>query len=164
MSAVLSSPILIQYALCLASAVFYVSGTAAMKLYGDLPFGLLMVPVGAAFILAAWFEVAVLRTARVGQVFLLIFAFEVTLTSLLAFVVLNERYSTRELIGLATIIAGIALMVPGRGADFALREATAVAAVPPAAANTEFPASTDSPFHGQDYIPPSQGETAWPRT
>lgn len=112
-SALTSSVILLSVALCFASAVFYVAGTAAMKLLGHLPFIVLMIPVGLTFVVAAWFEVAVLRHARLGQVFLLIFAFEVTLTALLALFFLNERYSLREVLGLATIIAGIVLLVSG---------------------------------------------------
>ena len=136
-----TTSLLTPVALCLASAVFYVAGTAAMKLYGHAPFALLMVPVGLAFLLAAWFEVAVLRSTRVGQVFLLIFAFEVVLTALLAFVVLQERYSVREMLGLATIVTGIAILVsadhdpcgpPGDVPDARLPDAARATAVTPA--------------------------------
>lgn len=121
MVSAVGSSVLFSVGLCLASAVFYVAGTAAMKLYGHLPFAMLMVPVGLTLLVAAWFEVAVLRHARMGQVFLLIFAFEVTLTALVALLVLNEKYAPREYAGLATIVAGIGLLLSGRAEPLAVR-------------------------------------------
>jgi len=112
-------------AMCFASAAFYVAATVVMKLFGGFRFALLLVPIGIIFFTAARFEVMVLRDGRLGQVFLLIFAFEIVMTSFLAFVVMRETYTARKMSGLVTIVIGIALMLHGGGTRTAAHEGRA---------------------------------------
>ena len=122
MGVVLSNPNVFMIAMCFASAAFYVAATVVMKLFGGFHFALLLVPIAITFFPAAWFEVMVLRDGRLGQVFLLIFAFEIVITAFLAFVVLRETYTAREVLGLVTIVIGIALMFHGGGTRTAAHE------------------------------------------
>lgn len=120
--------------MCFLSAGFYVAATMVMKLMGHQPFALLLVPILLTFGTAAWFEVMVLRDGRLGQVFLLIFAFEVVMTALFAIAFLRETYSTREIAGLVVIVTGIGMMLYGGPApqakDPALPEPRITATLP----------------------------------
>jgi drug/metabolite transporter (DMT)-like permease len=123
----MSGPFLLL--LCATSAGFYVAATAVMKLAGNVPFLLVLLPVYAALGLAAWFESTALTTNRFGLVGLLILASEVVLTAGVA-IALGERYSLREVAGLALIVAGVAVVFAADGAEPAPRSA----ATPPVAA------------------------------
>ncbi|MCW5710715.1 hypothetical protein [Shinella sp.] len=104
---------LVFLTLCFASASFYVLASVVMKAFGHIPFLVLLAPVAAALAAAAWFEVSLLRTGRLGHVFLFILAFEVLITAAVALVVLRESYDVRELAGLAAICIGVALVITG---------------------------------------------------
>ena len=127
----MSGPFLLL--LCATSAGFYVAATAVMKLAGNVSFLLVLLPVYAALGLAAWFESTALTTSRFGLVGLLILASEVVLTAGVA-IALGERYSLREIAGLALIVAGVAVVFAHGQAEPAPRAAaTPPAAIAPAA-------------------------------
>jgi multidrug transporter EmrE-like cation transporter len=95
--------------LSLISAAGYCGAQVAMK-YTDR-FGI--VPVGAVIavllVCAAYFEIAALRLDRLGMVLLTIIAFECIMGSLLSWLWFRESYSNREMLGIALMVAGLAL-------------------------------------------------------
>ena len=100
--------------LCLASAIFYVLAAVVLKLWSGTSYLVIVLPVCAALGIAAWFESMALPGARMGIVFVLILAFEAALGAGAA-VMLGESYGRREIVGLATILAGIAILYLGQG-------------------------------------------------
>ncbi len=101
--------------LCFASAVFYTGAAVVMKLGIGLPFLWLVPAVLLSLVVAARIEIVALHGARLGHVVVMIIAFEVLITTLVA-LALGERYALRELAGFFTILVGIALLVDAEGA------------------------------------------------
>jgi hypothetical protein len=109
---------LMLLALCLASAAFYVLASLVLKLGVGVPFLLLLAPVCLALGVAAWFESLALPTARLGVVLVLILAFEVVLTWAIS-IAIGESYGAREMVGLISILAGIAILYDAEGTQAA---------------------------------------------
>lgn len=95
--------------LCFASAAFYTGAGVVMKLGLGLPFLWLVPAVLMSLAIAARIETAALHGARMGYVVVVIIAFEVMMTSLVA-LALGERYALREVAGFLAIFVGVALL------------------------------------------------------
>jgi drug/metabolite transporter (DMT)-like permease len=108
----MSTPLVLL--LCAMSAVFYVAAPALMKLGGGAPVLLLVLPVVAALGVAAWFEGQALHAARFGIVVLAIQALELLITAGVA-ISIGERYSLREIAGVALVVAGMIVASQGEG-------------------------------------------------
>ena len=121
----MSTPLVLL--LCATSAGFYVAAAAVMKLAGGLPFLLLLVPVLATLGTAAWFESQALLGNRFGIVVLAILASEVLITAGTA-ISLGERYSLRELAGIAMIVAGMVVVCHGEAPEGRAETGAAAAA------------------------------------
>jgi drug/metabolite transporter (DMT)-like permease len=91
------------------SAAAYCGAQVAMK-YTDRV-GVVPAAVAIAIMLigAAYFETAALRLDRLGMVILMIIAFECIAGLLLSWLWFRESYSHREMLGIALIVAGLAL-------------------------------------------------------
>ncbi len=105
------TPVLL--ALCLTSASFSVLATVVLKLWSGTSYLVIVLPVCFALGTAAWFESMALPGARLGIVFVLILAFEAMLGIGVA-VLFGESYGLREVVGLATILVGIAILYLGQ--------------------------------------------------
>jgi multidrug transporter EmrE-like cation transporter len=103
------SPGTMALILSLISALGYCGAQVAMK-YTDR---VGVVPAGAAITVmlagAVYFETAALRLDRVGMVLLMILAFECIIGLLLSWLWFREGYSNREMLGIALMVAGLAL-------------------------------------------------------
>ena len=121
MATVPTPPEPVVVGLCFLAAVSYVAGILALKLGSARPLPLIVLAVALAYGLGACFEAMVLRQARVGESFLMIFGFQVTLLAVVALTFLGERYSLRELAGIIAIVAGVALMQSGGAGERAGR-------------------------------------------
>ena len=95
--------------LAFAIAVLYVVTTYMMKVSTELPVWVFAPVLAATLIAAIVLEIHVLKTQRMGSIFVLILSLEVILTMVCAYWVLGENYSLREMAGLAIIVAGIAV-------------------------------------------------------
>ncbi len=96
--------------LCFASAVFYTGAAVVMKLGLGVPFLWLVPAILLSLVLAARIETFALHGARMGLVVVVIIAFEVVITTLVA-LALGERFALRELAGFVAILVGVALLV-----------------------------------------------------
>ncbi|MFN7923186.1 MAG: hypothetical protein U0Q16_24000 [Bryobacteraceae bacterium] len=94
----------------LLSAAAYVAATGVMKYFDRLG----IIKAGALIICflsaAVYFETVALRTERLGLILLLILGCECALGLVLSWTWFAERYTARELIGFALIIAGVGLV------------------------------------------------------
>lgn len=91
-------------------AGLYVATTYMMKVFTDMPVWIFAPVLAGILIAAIVLEIHILKTERMGSIFVLILSLEVILTMMCAYWVLGENYSLREMAGLAIIVAGIAVV------------------------------------------------------
>ena len=114
------------------SASFYMAATFAMKYWGGQSL-LFVVPIsGAALILAAVFEIEAMRTAEMGRTFIIILALEFMLTLVCAIFLLDERYTSRDILAVCLVFAGIVLLSTRDRHDTAVVGGRAMTAIRPA--------------------------------
>jgi drug/metabolite transporter (DMT)-like permease len=99
------------FAFAFFSAFFYMAATFAMKYWSGQSLLVVVVPAGAALLLAAMFEIEALRKAQMARTLIVIISFEVLLTLICAVVLLNEHYSMRDLIAVALMLTGTVLLI-----------------------------------------------------
>ena len=91
------------------SALAYTAAMIAMKSWAKLP----ELWVGAAIVLfmvlAVAMEIVILRTQRLGMIYVSILAVEVVLIALVTTLVFKESYSMREVAGCGLVILGAGL-------------------------------------------------------
>ena len=95
--------------LAFAIAALYVVTTYMMKVFTDLPVWFFAPVLTVALVAAIALEIHILKTERMGSIFVLILSLEVIMTMMCAYWILGEAYSLREMAGLAIIVAGIAV-------------------------------------------------------
>ncbi|MGF1660410.1 MAG: hypothetical protein ACFCUS_13365 [Rubrimonas sp.] len=93
----------------LGSAALYAAGMVAMKLWGQFPPATMATAIGICIAGAVWLEVLALRETRLGVVYVAILAAEAVMVAAIAHLGFDEEYSTRELVGGALIVAGVAV-------------------------------------------------------
>ncbi len=101
---------MITLLLASGAAFFYMAASWIMKAWGGSTYLVLIPAVILTLSAAAWFEIEVLRTTRLGHVIILILAIEFLMTFLVAVWFLGEQYTMRELAGAAIILFGIAML------------------------------------------------------
>lgn len=85
-----------------------------MKVMGAAP---LVYSLPVVFLLlgpGGWLEIEVLKATRLGYVMVLMLSFELLMTFAIACVVLGERYTAREIAGVAIIPGGLILLSTGK--------------------------------------------------
>ncbi len=92
------------------AAFFYMSASWIMKAWGGSTYLVLIPAVILTLSTAAWFEIEVLRTTRLGHVIILILAIEFLMTFVVAIWFLGEKYTPREMAGAAIVLVGIAML------------------------------------------------------
>ena len=94
----------------LSSAVLYTVGMIAMKVWGDGGGGpLILLLVFGAVAAGVGLEIEALKTERLGAVYIAMLAAECVLITLASVLFFGETFSTREIIGTATIVIGTAI-------------------------------------------------------
>ena len=105
-----------MFLLALGSAVFYVAATFVMKYWGSLGAAsallLIVITLGVAVLL----EVIALREAKLGYLYVVILGIECVLAMAAACWILRESYSPQELMGVALIVVGLAVLHLPQGA------------------------------------------------
>lgn len=95
--------------LALASAGLYCVSMIAMKWWWSGPGALTGFVIVAALLAAAAFEVAALRTERLGLIYAGILGAEVLILSFVSHVIFGESFSPREYAGIGLVLLGAAL-------------------------------------------------------
>jgi multidrug transporter EmrE-like cation transporter len=95
--------------LALASASLYCISMIAMKLWWSGPAPLVGLIIVTTLLGAAAFEVAALRTERLGLIYAGILGAEVIILAVVSCVVFGESFSPREYAGIALVLIGTAL-------------------------------------------------------
>lgn len=117
----------------LASAIagLYVVTTYLMKVHAGLPVWVFAPVLACTLVAAIVLEIHLLKTERMGSIFMLILSLEVVLTVICARWLLGETYSPREIAGLGVIVFGIAVVWwPGKAGDAVARERNSQVTVP----------------------------------
>jgi small multidrug resistance pump len=95
--------------LIFGSALAYTGSMVAMKLWSRAQEPWIGVVILLCLGVAVTLEIAILRTERLGIVYVSILATEVVLIALVTTVFLGERFSPREVLGCCLVVAGTAL-------------------------------------------------------
>ena len=93
----------------IGSAVCYVLATLVMKRWDAMGNVQAAILVTAALAGAVLLETQALRQAQLGYVVIIILAFETALALLCGWMLLQESYAIREVIGLVLIVSGVAI-------------------------------------------------------
>lgn len=96
--------------LALGSAVFYVLATYAMKHWSNHVTLTAVAVIALALAGAVVCEIFALRIERLGYLYIAILGFECVIIAVVAIIVEGEVYATKELVGIASIVAGVALL------------------------------------------------------
>ncbi|MEL6266356.1 MAG: hypothetical protein AAFR52_12035 [Pseudomonadota bacterium] len=95
--------------LVVGSALAYTGSMVAMKLWTKSPEPWMALIIVLTLALAVTLEVAILRTERLGMIYVSILAVEVVLIALATTLFLGESFSMREMLGCCLVVAGTAL-------------------------------------------------------
>jgi drug/metabolite transporter (DMT)-like permease len=97
-------------ALATGAAFFYMAASWMMKEWGASSLFVVVPAVLLTLAVGVFFEIEVLKVARLGHVIVLVLAIELVMTFLIATTVLGESYSPREMLAVAVIAFGIGLL------------------------------------------------------
>ena len=92
------------------SAFFYMAATFAMKYWGGQSLFFVLPLAGSALLMAALFEIEALKVSQMARAFVVILSFEFILTLVCAVLLLDERYSARDLFAIGLMFAGILIL------------------------------------------------------
>jgi small multidrug resistance pump len=106
---VLATPTLPIGLIALLSAVFYSGAMVAMKVWSQGGNAWLALLIAGTLLAAVVFEIAALRTERLGVVYVVILGMEVVIIGAASYFVFGESFSIRELSGIGLVVAGTAL-------------------------------------------------------
>jgi uncharacterized membrane protein len=100
--------------LSVGSAFFFMAASWAMKVLGAAPLLYSLPLVFLLLGLGGWLEIEVLKATRLGYVMVLMLSLELLMTFGVACAVLGERYTYREIVGVAVILGGMILLSTGK--------------------------------------------------
>ncbi len=105
----------ITIALSAVAAFFFMAATWGMKVLSLSPAWVSLPVIFVLLGLGALVEMEVLRATRLGQVAVVMLAFEIIMSFVVACIILGEHYTLRELLGIGVIVSGMALLSYGPG-------------------------------------------------
>ncbi|SIO13891.1 hypothetical protein [Vannielia litorea] len=95
--------------LALVSALFYCLAMFAMKSWASVQSLWVVLVIGAALLAAGAFEAFALQRERLGLIYVGILGAEVVFIGVVSLLHFEERYTLREGLGIALVLAGAAI-------------------------------------------------------
>jgi multidrug transporter EmrE-like cation transporter len=95
--------------LALFSAFFYCVAMVAMKTWAEIPSVGLALLIGAALLTAGAFETSALQHEKLGLIYVGILGAEVIILGTISYILFDESYTARELIGMGIVLIGTAI-------------------------------------------------------
>ncbi|WP_426230425.1 hypothetical protein [Pararhizobium sp. DWP3-4] len=113
---------LISVALITGAGFCFMLANLVMKTMGGTPFYVLYPAITITFAAGAYFEVEALKQAQLGYAITFILGCELLLSLAIAILFLGEAYSASNLVGIALVVIGIALLHLPNERDVAQRD------------------------------------------